>query len=534
MRTCPSCGGPASVEAIFCTSCGTRLQLPAEPAEQATTPSVPGPPPSPAAPADVPSAAPPGPAPLEAVSPPPRYASLGDRMLAVFLDSLVLVACFWALGMWIGSRWGGLTAEGFDFKGAPALTVMGGTLIVFLAYCSCLEWWLGATLGKVVAGATVAAAAGGRIDFRQSLLRNVLRLVDGLFFYLVAAIPVLTTRRRQRFGDLLAGTVVLKRDYGRTSRAASVALLLVLPVAAVAGTWSMRLVATERQGGRTATEISPSDGTTTTGPGGTRNVGASSVQLADVSDGPLVLSELRFAEGENGPARPSASFKPGETPTLLFRIRGFATQSEKGRLRLAVSGTDPDGTPIHEPKQQEVQPPSSASSLESWANTGLPDFAIPGDYHLNVAVEDLVAGRKVVVSAPFRVVAAPFEASATLAIRNLHQTEGEDGPPRADTSYRPGATVWMAFDIVGFKSGSDKTVHLRQQLTVTAPSGEKALDAEVLSLDQQYFYVPRRLPITNHVKLGAMPPGDYQVTVAVTDLAGSQRCEQRFRFTIQP
>jgi hypothetical protein len=70
-------------------------------------------------------------------------------------------------------------------------------------------------------------------------------------------------------------------------------------------------------------------------------------------------------------------------------------------------------------------------------------------------------------------------------------------------------------------------------MTVASASGAKALDAQVLNLNRQFFYVPRQLPITNHISLGTMPPGEYQVTLVVTDSVGSQRSEQVVRFTIQ-
>ena len=42
-------------------------------------------------------------------------------------------------------------------------------------------------------------------------LRNILRVVDGLFFYLVGAIFALTSSRGQRLGDRAAHTLVVRR-----------------------------------------------------------------------------------------------------------------------------------------------------------------------------------------------------------------------------------------------------------------------------------------------------------------------------------
>jgi uncharacterized RDD family membrane protein YckC len=38
----------------------------------------------------------------------------------------------------------------------------------------------------------------------------VLRIVDGIVFYLVAAIAVWTSDRKQRIGDRVAGTIVIR------------------------------------------------------------------------------------------------------------------------------------------------------------------------------------------------------------------------------------------------------------------------------------------------------------------------------------
>jgi hypothetical protein len=51
-----------------------------------------------------------------------------------------------------------------------------------------LEGLFGWTLGKRVTGLVVLAEDGSPIDIRSALKRNLLRVVDGLFFYLVAAV----------------------------------------------------------------------------------------------------------------------------------------------------------------------------------------------------------------------------------------------------------------------------------------------------------------------------------------------------------
>jgi uncharacterized RDD family membrane protein YckC len=45
---------------------------------------------------------------------------------------------------------------------------------------------------------------------QAALIRNILRIVDGLFVYLVGAILVWKSDKRQRLGDRVAHTVVVR------------------------------------------------------------------------------------------------------------------------------------------------------------------------------------------------------------------------------------------------------------------------------------------------------------------------------------
>ncbi|MFL5661319.1 MAG: RDD family protein, partial [Ktedonobacteraceae bacterium] len=69
----------------------------------------------------------------------------------------------------------------------------------------------GATLGKMVVGLRVVKLDGSPISWSESVIRNLLRIIDGIFFYLVGAIFVWTSPRKQRLGDRAASTVVIRR-----------------------------------------------------------------------------------------------------------------------------------------------------------------------------------------------------------------------------------------------------------------------------------------------------------------------------------
>lgn len=68
----------------------------------------------------------------------------------------------------------------------------------------------GRTPGKRWTGLRVVRADGGPVTFSTSAVRNLMRLVDGLFAYAVGVVAILVSARNQRLGDLAAGTVVVR------------------------------------------------------------------------------------------------------------------------------------------------------------------------------------------------------------------------------------------------------------------------------------------------------------------------------------
>jgi len=69
----------------------------------------------------------------------------------------------------------------------------------------------GQTPGKRLAGIRVVRADGGPPGLSESLLRNVLRAVELPLGYAPAILSVALGSRRQRLGDLVAGTLVVRQ-----------------------------------------------------------------------------------------------------------------------------------------------------------------------------------------------------------------------------------------------------------------------------------------------------------------------------------
>lgn len=128
---------------------------------------------------------------------------VGLRAVATIIDTVLLFVA----GYFIAMASGGTTASGFNLEGAPAFL----WLFIALGYYIVLEAQFGATPGKRLVGLKVVKLEGGTpIGWQASIVRNVLRLVDGFLFYLVGAIAVWMSDKKQRLGDRVAGTVVIR------------------------------------------------------------------------------------------------------------------------------------------------------------------------------------------------------------------------------------------------------------------------------------------------------------------------------------
>lgn len=138
------------------------------------------------------------------------YAGIPRRAAAILIDGVVLFAAYWAIGTVIAALTGGLVAGGFELTGAPAFAAMLAYLVVGFGYFIVLEERYGRTLGKRLLGLRVLNEDGSPITMGTSIVRNVVRVVDGLFFYAVGAVSMLVSDRKQRLGDHVAKTVVVR------------------------------------------------------------------------------------------------------------------------------------------------------------------------------------------------------------------------------------------------------------------------------------------------------------------------------------
>ena len=132
----------------------------------------------------------------------------GRRVLAIIVDSIVLGFIFGVMSIFFGTTSASGGSVSASVNGIPALV----TFVVFLLYFTVLEGYLGQTVGKMLLGIKVIREDNGGVPgLSTAALRTVLRLIDGLFGYLVGFIAVMASAKRQRLGDMAAHTLVVRK-----------------------------------------------------------------------------------------------------------------------------------------------------------------------------------------------------------------------------------------------------------------------------------------------------------------------------------
>ena len=124
-----------------------------------------------------------------------QYVGVGPRFLAILIDSIIIGVVAGILNV--------------IFRNSGLSGAITGLLA--LAYFIVLEATQGATLGKMALGLRVTRTDGAPISWTESIIRNLLRIIDGLFVYLIGAILIWTSPLKQRLGDRVAKTVVVRR-----------------------------------------------------------------------------------------------------------------------------------------------------------------------------------------------------------------------------------------------------------------------------------------------------------------------------------
>lgn len=134
-----------------------------------------------------------------------NYQGIGPRFVAQVVDAVVLLILFFLVGFVMS---GSFT---FEYQGEAAYPFIAVYVLVAFLYYILLEGLTGATLGKKLVKIKVVRENGSPCGLGPALVRNILRIVDELpFLYIIGMILISRSNRKQRLGDRLAKTVVVK------------------------------------------------------------------------------------------------------------------------------------------------------------------------------------------------------------------------------------------------------------------------------------------------------------------------------------
>ncbi len=144
-----------------------------------------------------------------------EIAGIGNRLLAQIVDGLIQLAITISLVIVALIVGAGVSAAPVDQKTKNMLyAVIALVAVLFMFFMQNLYFiiwegaWKGQTPGKKIAEIRVIEANGQPIGWGASLIRNLLRMVDGILF--MGLVVMLVDKNERRLGDMCAGTLVIR------------------------------------------------------------------------------------------------------------------------------------------------------------------------------------------------------------------------------------------------------------------------------------------------------------------------------------
>lgn len=139
-----------------------------------------------------------------------ELAGIGSRSLAALIDFLVMVAAI--IAILLGTL--GLALIGGVFSNVALIFLLTCINVLFWGYYIFFETiWEGQSPGKRQLGLRVVKVSGTPITFLDSVVRNIVRIVDFLpSFYGLGILVMFVSPLPRRLGDFAAGTIVVREE----------------------------------------------------------------------------------------------------------------------------------------------------------------------------------------------------------------------------------------------------------------------------------------------------------------------------------
>ncbi len=269
--------------------------------------------------------------------------------------------------------------------------------------------------------------------------------------------------------------------------------------------------------------------------------------LCRAASSTLAVIDAGVAQADDAPfVPPSYEFLPGDYLYFTFQIGGYGIRSEqrgevhKISLTYDVAPEDAHGVPLTQassgtvatdlsPEDKNWQPKRRASFL-------IPSFVGAGEYRVRVHVKDLIAKSETSQDFAFRIGGVAIQPSASVTVENFHFFRSEnDRQPLDIPAFSPGDTVFVRFDLAGFKTGPQNQYHLSYGLTVLRPDGKPFLEKpNAAELQSSSFYPAQFLPCDMDLRTAHdSERGEYIVVLTVRDLVANTSSESKKAFSIE-
>jgi uncharacterized RDD family membrane protein YckC len=146
-----------------------------------------------------------------------QVAGIGSRFIAALIDTIILTVLLWIFSCASSATMGFLPELG---SWAAAWLILISSVLLWGYYIFFELIWNGQSPGKRRAGLRVIRVDGTPITLVDSLIRNLVRIIDFLpFLYALGLVTMFFNAQARRLGDYAAGTLVVKeqRDVTLTS-----------------------------------------------------------------------------------------------------------------------------------------------------------------------------------------------------------------------------------------------------------------------------------------------------------------------------
>ena len=262
----------------------------------------------------------------------------------------------------------------------------------------------------------------------------------------------------------------------------------------------------------------------------------------------LEIEKFALRQFEDGPALPAShEFLPGETVFWSFRMKGYhvnktendvGDQESRMKLTWTARAMDPKGVLIEKERSGHVEARVFEQDKD-WTPRAADSFVVPpfapnGIYRATVTVKDEKGETSSVLE--FKVRGDTVEPSDTLIGRDVRfQNSENDQIPRPHPAYQAGDTLWVRFEITGYKFGEKNRYDVEYGLAILRANGETMFSQPVAAKEtNESFYPQHYLPGLLSLGLNKdLPKGSYTMVITMRDKIGNQTWEGRHPFQVQ-